>query len=253
MHYQSDKHQFAVYWPNLSDSLALISIGQEIKIDDPELYHRIIRVLRLARGENIIFFDKNSHAYMQIGDEQKNAFHATVLEQHQNACHKPTITFLLPLLKREALVEAIYGLTETGASEICLMRTTKSHQVWSGDKELDRLRAVSIAAAEQSKNFCFPEIIPPKKLYDLVVQYSNSYIIFFDPEGENLFSCIQDIRIGNYKHFVLIVGSESDLSSDEKNILRENKVNFIRLTPTILRAQQAAVCAMALMRSLIDK
>jgi len=48
-----------------------------------------------------------------------------------------------------------------------------------------------------------------------------------------------------------MIGPEGDLTAQEKELLKERGVQFLRLTPTILRAQQAVVVAMGIFRSLL--
>ncbi len=253
----NNKHQFSLYWPQFSSYVASVMINQEIIIDDQLLCHRITRVLRLSAGEHIILFDQQSYGVLQlVKTSEKKSCHVILLEQHNNVVHKPHITCVLPMLKREGLTEAVYGLVEAGVSEIQLLHTEKQQRSWGGDKELMRLHNVTIAAAEQSKNFSFPSIRNPVSLQELIEMHSaqkkeKKINIFFDPQGTDCFSFVQQARMNKPTDLVFIIGPEGDLTFQEKTILRQYHIEFLTLTPTVLRAQQAAVCAAVLLRSLL--
>ena len=48
-----------------------------------------------------------------------------------------------------------------------------------------------------------------------------------------------------------MIGPEADLSTEEKNLLLKEYFSFVKLTPTVLRAYQAAGIALGIFRSLL--
>ena len=44
-----------------------------------------------------------------------------------------------------------------------------------------------------------------------------------------------------------MIGPEGDLTMQEKDLLKERDVQFLRLTPTVLRAQQAVAVSMGIL------
>ena len=164
---------------------------------------------------------------------------------------QPTVIFFLPLLKRDALEAALYSLVELGASEIRLMRTQKTQRVWGGAKEFDRLRTIMIAAAEQSKQYITPTLHEPQLFDEIVKELDGTSCLFFDPQGADLFPVLQKFRKNMPQTISLMIGPEADVTSDEKQLLQEHGATFCRLTPTILRAQQAVAVSLGIIRSLI--
>jgi 16S rRNA (uracil1498-N3)-methyltransferase len=163
---------------------------------------------------------------------------------------RPSISFLLPLLKRDDYEGALYSLAELGVSSIQPVITQKTHTSWS-DRDADRAERILIAATEQSKNYAMPELKAPISL-DKAVQAvdKGSIKVFFDPLGEAFFSVLRMLHDNQPQHIVLLIGPEGDLSSEEKKMVKEKGFIFCALTPTIVRAVQAAALGAGLVRSL---
>lgn len=246
---KGDKHQFALYFAEFSKKQ--LTAGQTLTIKDVDLFHRIVNVLRLQPQEQCIFFDEHRHGEVTLQSfDKKNTITVSIDTIKENSDYKPHISFLLPILKREAFEHALYSLVELGANEIQLITTQKAHRKWGGSKELERLQRIMIAAAEQSKNFALPKIKEPVKLSDaLQASTRDAKKVFFDAEGVHAYTLVQALK-ESPKNLVLLIGPEGDLTLEEKSILQQNNVEFCRLTPTILRAEQAVIVAMGLVRSL---
>ncbi len=131
-----DAHEFSLYWPTLSK--IVVQEGASFTVDDAALCHRIIRVLRLKRGDSIVLFDTNVHVQVEfVTTRSKHSIELKLLSRNENTTLQPAITFFLPILKRDALEQAIYSLVELGATDIQLMSTQKVQRKWGGRKELD--------------------------------------------------------------------------------------------------------------------
>lgn len=245
-----NKHLFALHHNDLSDEIANTSIGKELIITDSDLTHRIISILRLSIDETCILFDRDMHAMVSLTGFQKNKLIKVILkEKNNNIILKPEIVFLLPLLKKEALETALYSLAEVGISTVQLMYTQKSQQHWSG-KELERCQKIISAAAEQSKNFRYPELHPPLSILSVIESLSSeNQKIFFDPAGFLISKILSNLK--NDQKIILAIGPEGDLTDQEKALMKQSDFIFTRLTPTILRSSQAAAVAAGIIRSYI--
>lgn len=246
--YSRQKHLFACYHANISSKISQMRIGQEILIADTDLIHRLITVLRLGISEQVILFDRSVHGTFTLKAIAKHKSITFVMdEKSENQIFKPTIHFLLPILKKESLELSLYALCELGVNKISLVTTQKSQHKWS-DKEHERAQKIIIAAAEQSKNFSFPELMPPVELQELLPQVSHSHKLFFDPEG-TLLSLQMDAFVQS-QSFCLAIGPEGDLTCEEKEQLKQCNFEFIALTPSVLRSSQAAALGAGIIRSL---
>ncbi|HRN78235.1 MAG TPA: RsmE family RNA methyltransferase [Candidatus Dependentiae bacterium] len=245
------EHEFALYLDNLSHILKSQS-DEYITIDDKDFFHRLVHVLRMHQGQKIILFDAMQHVEVLLDAfEGKSRVIGHIRAYHINKQLMPTVHFILPVLKREDLSEAVYGLAEAGVNSIQLVTTQKVQRVWGGQKELERLERVIIAAGEQAKQFSLPTLHAPIELSAYLVQLAKSaYKMYADPEGMALTTSIQQIP-SSISELYIMVGPEGDLTPSEKELVHAASFNFFKLTPTILRAKQAAIVSAAVFRSIV--
>ncbi len=238
-------HTFALYYP-----LPSLTEEKTIVITDTDLLHRISRILRLTVGDRCILFDRTRWIEMAIMASTRTAMKGTIITTHEIQPWRPAIRFLLPLLKREALVTAIYNLVQAGVQEIQLLETAKVHHTFGGTKELERLERVAIAAAEQSKNFAFPSLKGPLSWRETLELLRSTTSYVGDCAGIPLKSVLAGLEQRSADSYTLLVGPEGDFTPEEYRGLKESGVQPVQLTPTILKAETAAFYLAALFRSL---
>ncbi len=250
--FHKDKHEFALHVPFLS-SLAKRSVpGDEIVIIDERLVHRMSGVLRLTPKKQCVFFDKQVHVYGEIQEfSRKKQVSCTVIRKETNTIFSPSLIFLLPILKREDFELALYSLTEIGVNTIQLIMTKKTHKAAFNQKDFERSQRIIIAAAEQSKNFAYPELKYPVMLSDSVNEHLPKTRLFFDQKGIALFPVIENLQRDRPRDIVLLIGPEGDLSSEEKEMVLSKEFITCSLTSTVLRSVQAAAISAGLIRSLV--
>ncbi|HSW73784.1 MAG TPA: RsmE family RNA methyltransferase [Candidatus Limnocylindria bacterium] len=245
---QTTKHQFAVYVAHLTDLLK--THPRTLRLTDQDLVHRIGHVLRLAVNEDCILFDQTVHALVSITNIAKKQVDGEVKTVNKNVLVEPSITVLLPLLKREALEEALYSCVELGANTVQLMTTQKVQRSWGGEKELQRMHNIMVAAAEQSKNFAFPVLQSPVSLPDALAKVpSTSTKLVAAVQGQPLLPCLSGIA-GKKNPLVITFGPEGDFTQEEYRMLQDQHFTMCALTPTVLRAQQALVVLLGAVRSI---
>ncbi len=240
MKHRGKAHEFALYVQMLASDIKKDDL---FVLDNPDTVHRISRVLRLDAGDCLMLFDKQRHCLVSLETIHKHAIHVRVIASALHERFASHITLLLPLVKREALEQSVYSAVELGVSHIQLMLTQKVQRTWQ-DKELIRLEHIMVAAAEQSKNFLLPTIARPIPLQDILL---SDKTFFFDVQGAPYAKVLaaDDLRDA----YTIIVGPEGDLTESEKFYLQQQQVSFVRLTPTILRVQQAVALAIGIVRS----
>ncbi len=249
-----DQHEFALFAQELSQAVA--HKQTTVTLTDAPSVHRLQHVLRLQKGETVILFDTAGHAQCTLIDYAKNKALLSFKEVKKNVPVLPELSVILPLLKREALDEVIYACRELGVTRVYLVSTEKSSRHAINQSEVERLERVSIAAAEQSKNFAPCQIIGQgtlpllsQLLQEPAFEQIETYKLFADISGKQWGKLFPEVSKTS-KPFLLCVGPEADLSSEEKELLRNNGFTFCQLGSTILRAQQAGVVLIGMIRSL---
>ena len=248
-----EKHEFALFVESLSVLVCKSGSGSNVTLSDEKLLHRMVNVLRLRIDDQCVLFDRHIHASVTIvAFVGKKQVSVTVQSVQKTVFLQPTITFLLPLLKREDYESALYALAEVGVSTIQLVFTQKTAHHWAGAKDSDRAQRILIGAAEQSKNFAYPELKEPMSLEAALKKYSAVCTkVFFDPEGQPLFDVMQKLHSNRADDVLLLVGPEGDLNLEEKKMVQVNDFIFCALTPTIVRAVQAAALGAGFVRSIL--
>ncbi len=243
------KHEFALHLDSFSQEPGLQKPGSLVALTDDEVIHRITNILRLQTSEELVLFDRMGHAVVALQEVTKKKIVCLVKSYAHNTVLQPEIVVLLPLLKREAFEEAIYSTVELGASVVQPVITEKTQRSWGGQKEKERVQRIMIAAAEQSKNFSIPELLEPMDFNQAVEKHASELFLFFDPQGQALTKVIQEIQRRQAASIVCLIGPEGDLSEQEKQTLKQNNVISCALTPTVLRASQALVVGLGVLRS----
>ncbi len=245
MKQRGQAHEFALYVADLHKQQ--FKKGQVVELAQHDLVHRISRVLRLNEQNCLILFDREIYLRVIIETISKHTVMVCITAIGENMPLAPSISLWLPLLKREAFEQAIYTAVELGANEIQLIHTQKEQRHWR-EKELQRLQHIMIAAAEQSKHFALPTVHAPIPLLETQPTGTS---IFFDPKGASFFEAIQELHHAKPAVLTMLIGPEGDLSEAEKLHLQQHNMMFVRLTPTILRAQQAVAVGLGTLRSLL--
>ena len=240
---QDNKHEFAFHCHNLT---AMTDEPGDITITSDELFHRFKHVVRIKAGESVILFDKECNvSFLFLRCEGKNKVLGIWKDKKINKQILPVITFILPLLKNDALSDAIYSLTEVGITTIQLVETVKTQNLCT-PKLLEKLERVAIAAAEQSKDFAYPTILPPVDLSDWLMEPRQGNKFHFDVTGVPFASWY--VPIDPQQHYYVLVGPEGDLTHEEKALVKKSGFQACLLTPTVLRSTRAVSLVSGLFR-----
>ncbi len=241
----SSAHQFAFFYQTLP---ARYLKNDSFTITDVELIGRMTHIVRLGIGDTALLFN-GIHCYeLCIETVDRKAMRVRVVNVFAQKTVQPSVGILLPVLKKSALEEAIYGCVESGISNIQLVMTQKSNHSYHHAKEKERLQRIVIAACEQAKQFTIPEIRTPLPLPQALLLHKVTPVqtlLFADPEGTPFFEVLTSLHANKQKnktkHIDFLVGPEGSLTPEETRLVYEYGALGVRLTPTILRAQQAAV------------
>jgi 16S rRNA (uracil1498-N3)-methyltransferase len=231
-------HEFALFVPALTNQPTL-------EITDTDLVNRIAHVLRMEPGSYCVLFDVHQALKVQITQITKKAVTATVVSRLPITPITPSITLLLPILKREAFEEALYAMTELGVNKVQPITTAKTQSSWGSEKDYQRAQRIFIAAAEQSKQFALPVLEKVKPLAQVLETHQGSALLF-DAAGKPLKEVLNQLSAGPV---TCLIGPEGDLTPQEKELVASKGFVPCALTPTVLRAQQAAVLGVGVIRS----
>ncbi|MEM0899556.1 MAG: 16S rRNA (uracil(1498)-N(3))-methyltransferase [Pseudomonadota bacterium] len=210
----------------------------------------LLKVLRRREGDDLLVFnghDGEWRARIEIRSKKACVLRCVSIERTQVA--KPDIVFCFAPLKTGRLDYVIQKATEMGVGSIRPVMTefTQNRRVLP-----EKMRAWAIEACEQCGVLNVPECHELKYLRELIEAWDPSRALIFCDEDEQTQNPLTKLRdVGNRK-LALLIGPEGGFSDAEREHLRELPfVVSIPLGPRILRADTAAVAAMALVQATI--
>jgi 16S rRNA (uracil1498-N3)-methyltransferase len=156
------------------------------------------------------------------------------------------VTLALSIFKFDRMEWAIEKCTELGAARIVpvIARRTEPHLAAAAAKRVERWQRIARQAAEQSRRTSPPEILQPMKLKDAVALPAGTRILLAESEAET--SLKQALQSHTpYAGMVLALGPEGGWTSSELELFHEAGWLSASLGSTILRAETAAIAAMA--------
>ena len=232
------KHQFAIFNKNLLIS----NDNRQIIISDSESYNRIINVLRLNEGEDLIIFDKLNFYELKLVKINKRDILFLILSSNPIMSDKPKINIALGLLKKENFENALHNASLVGINSVQPLYTELIHRNWWSDKFLNRFESVMSAACEQSKNFAMPNILAPLSLTEYLNNHAPKNLMVCDPRGERLAKC------SLYEQYTLLIGPEAGFSQSEMVYL--NDYHKYSLVDNILTSYDAVFAVGIIMSNL---
>jgi 16S rRNA (uracil1498-N3)-methyltransferase len=205
-------------------------------------------VLRLGPGDTILLFNgRDGEWRAELAEAGKRAVVLAIRGQIRDQEGGPDIDYLFAPLKRARLDYMVEKATEMGVARLrpVLTRRTTPERV-----NLERMRAHAIEAAEQCGILRLPEVLAPERLDQVIASWDAARaLVFCDEDSEEScpFTALARIAPGPV---AVLVGPEGGFEEAERELLAAQPfVTRISLGPRILRADTAAVAALALVNA----
>ena len=211
----------------------------KITIENEKIFHRLKNVLRKRVGEKIILFDGSQReAISKIDGFSKNKVLVEILKIKENKREpKALVTLYCSVLKKINFELVVQKVTEVGVKKIVPIIC---HNTVKLGLNLERLRKISIQAAEQSGRGIVPEISEPKSFQEAVEESKSSDLkILFDVSGSNFWHHKKKFS----RNIAIFIGPEGGWESEELAMAKKEKFEIINLGKLILRGETAAIVA----------
>ena len=204
--------------------------------------HYIVNVMRLKRGSNLNFFNKNGEWKSEIIFLNKDRVEVKFLKKIKEVNYLSKTELAICLVKKNSMDNILQKATELGIRKIIPMVSERTEVK---ELNLDRAKKIVIEATEQSNQLVPPEIVDVIYLKDFLQNLNeDSKILFADVNSkENL--KIEDFK--NIKSFCILIGPEGDFSPAERELILQNRaVKPFTLSRNILRSDTAVISAISL-------
>jgi 16S rRNA (uracil1498-N3)-methyltransferase len=205
----------------------------------------LVRVLRVRMGQE---FDISAGADVRRGrvtsiGENRVDFE---LGEHLAVGAIPVVTLVLSIFKFDRMEWAIEKCTELGVARIVpvIARRTETHLAAAAAKRWERWQRIAAQASEQSRRSVPPEIAQPMKLRDAAGLKGQTRILLAESEEELM---LKDALASHSpgEAVLLAIGPEGGWAETEVELFRQAGWIAVSLGGTILRAETAAIAALA--------
>ncbi|MGF6172638.1 16S rRNA (uracil(1498)-N(3))-methyltransferase [Ensifer sp. 4252] len=225
----------------------LAGSGQEAT---KEQFNYLINVLRYEKGASILVFNgRDGEWRAELSLASKKRLILTAVEQTRRQPAPCDLVYLFAPLKVGRLDYLVQKAVEMGAG---VLQPVMTQHVQGKIGNLDRVRANVIEAAEQCGVLGIPSVEEPRRLEDLLQGWPADRRIIFCDEGSDSQNPLPILNGIKEKKLALLIGPEGGFSDSERSLLRSlDFVTAIPLGPRILRADTAAVAAMAVIQATV--
>ena len=218
--------------------------NKNLLITDKEIINQISRVLRFQPGDEIILGDGSlNEAVFLIERIGKGGIEGQIIGRHKNKNELPIYGILYcSVLKKENFEFVVQKATELGIKEVVPVISNRTVKL---NFNRERLEKIIREAAEQSGRGMLPKISEPVKFEKAVeiAAKENDLNLFFDLKGESLRN---NFHISpSLVHIGLFVGPEGGWDESEYELAKKSKFKPISLGTLTLRAETAAIAAIA--------
>lgn len=154
---------------------------------------------------------------------------------------------LLAIFKFDHFEWAIEKATELGVGSITpiLARRTEKHLTEAAPKRAERWRRIALEASKQSRRTDVPQINEPMLLkLALEQEAAGTRILLSETEQDTTLSTALSGTAGG--DLTLAIGPEGGWTAEEMTLFTAQKWKHVTLGPRILRAETAAIAAIAI-------
>jgi 16S rRNA (uracil1498-N3)-methyltransferase len=206
-------------------------------------------VLRLSAGDSILVFNGRDGEWQAAVTGRKRLDSLEVLTQTRPQDRLPDLTYVFAPLKHARLDYMVQKAVEMGASSLqpVLTRFTQVSRV-NGE----RMRANVIEAAEQCGILSIADVAEPVALDRYLSRREPQRLLVFCDEAADATSPIQALQgeLPAARGIDVLIGPEGGFAEEERAILlRQPQTLRLSLGSRVLRADTAAVAALALVQA----
>lgn len=217
--------------------------------------HYLADVLRLKTGSTVLAFNGRDGEWLARFERDQRRSGCLLLEHQSRGQPGATdLHYLFAPLKRARLDYMVQKAVEMGVSRLqpVVTRHTQAERI-----NTVRLRANAIEAAEQCGILVLPEIADPIDLAAAIAALETGRVLVFCDESAECADPVAALAAtrpagGVPAPVAVLVGPEGGFADHERTMLMA-RPNVVRLAlgPRILRADTAAVAALALVQSVL--
>ncbi len=214
----------------------------EVILKDSE-FHHAARVVRVREGETIELFDGRGKGVTalvtRLGKDDVVATIQSVVDPGRES--RVGLTLAMAIIQLEKFELVLQKATELGVRKIIPFTSARCEvrpERYRGKGE--RWEKIVFEAAKQAGRLSLPALDPPVTFEEVVMGKSPRVLLDADAAADGG-ACVDGT--------VILIGPEGGWTDEELELARTEGVRFRRLGPRRLRAETAAIAAIAVMAS----
>jgi 16S rRNA (uracil1498-N3)-methyltransferase len=217
----------------------------------PPQAHYLKDVLRLKSGDRVLVFNgRDGEWHGRLDSAWKRGLALQIETQTRPQTGGNDLHYLFAPLKRARLDYMVQKAVEMGVARLApvMTRHTQAERV-----NVERMRANAIEAAEQCGILRLPGIVAPAALADALAALAPERLLVFCDEDAPIADPVAALApAAGASALAVLVGPEGGFAPEEREMLLARH-NIVRLAlgPRILRADTAAVAALALVQTVL--
>jgi 16S rRNA (uracil1498-N3)-methyltransferase len=230
-----------------------LAAGIEVLLDEAQV-HYLRHVMRRDDGAPLLLFNgRDGEWRATLQARGKKAAVAEVGERTREQVAEPDIWLCFAPLKRARIDYVAEKATELG---VAVLQPMITHHTIVERVNVERLRANAVEAAEQTERLSVPEVRAPLPLERLLADWPAGRRLLVCDEtggGPPIAGALADLDdAARAAPWALVIGPEGGFDAAELAGLRRIKdVMSVGLGPRILRADTAALAALACWQALV--
>lgn len=220
----------------------------EISGDDAR---HLTRVLRVEAGQRYEISDNRNVYLAEIETARKEHVAFRTIEKLPQSA--PTVRLILcaALIKFDHFEWMIEKATELGVSEIVPVETIRSERGLerAAHKRVERWRRIALESSQQARRAFLPEVLEPEPLREALMREATyKFTLDENPAARSLNAALPAVR-DREDTVAMLIGPEGGWTDEERAQFTAAEWTPVSLGPLILRAETAALAALAVVNS----
>jgi 16S rRNA (uracil1498-N3)-methyltransferase len=221
------------------------------QITGPDAHH-LTRVLRVEAGQKFEISD-NSNVYLaEVESARKDLVSFAIIEplETSQSVLNPHARLFVSLIKFERFEWILEKATELGVERVTPLETDRSEKglEQAAGKRLPRWNRIAREASEQCRRARLPEIDSPIRLAE-ALECPADYRYALDEAGASPILSAIPADIQRDAQVLLLAGPEGGWTDRERAAIADANWTPVSLGDTILRAETAAIAALAILNA----
>jgi 16S rRNA (uracil1498-N3)-methyltransferase len=217
----------------------------------PEEAQHLLRVLRLATGDEIRVFDGRGreHAARVEALTKSDAIIRVGAPASAAAEPRVAVTLAQALLKGDKFDEVVRDATMLGVARIQPLLTARCEvpRARSGDTgRVDRWHRVAVSSAKQCGRAVVPDVMPVASLDEFLAESGTACTVML-AEPALVSAASRELAAQPPESASLLVGPEGGWADEEHALAGRHQASMLTLGTRTLRAERAALVALAVL------